>query len=315
MRRSQHDGTVEPDRRDDAPYDQTAVAARTAMTTDAAMDTEPGWQVDTDAAGAYERYLVPSIFAGLARRLVDVVGVDAGDHVLDAACGTGVVARTAARRVGPLGDVAGVDINPDMLAVARRAAADADPAITWHRGDLTALPFDDDTFDIAICEEALQFLDDPVAGLVELGRVTAPGGVVAFSVLRGLAHHDVYARLVSALRTHVSSAAAMIMASPFEFGGGGRCRHVAESAGLGDVVVRIVVGEERFPSISEFVRQEAASSPLAGELATLDGAGRDALVAALEDSLTAHVDDHGLVFPNQTRIVTGRVPGAATPRT
>lgn len=75
-----------------------------------------------NAAENYERYFVPSIGGPLAAELVDLAGLREGERVVDIACGTGVVTRLAAERVGADGAVVGVDINPGMLAVARAAA-------------------------------------------------------------------------------------------------------------------------------------------------------------------------------------------------
>ncbi|NNE35831.1 MAG: methyltransferase domain-containing protein, partial [Rhodothermales bacterium] len=70
----------------------------------------------------YERFFVPAIGAPLAADLIDIAAIGAGESVLDVACGTGVVARLASQRVGETGTVAGLDLNPGMLAVARSVA-------------------------------------------------------------------------------------------------------------------------------------------------------------------------------------------------
>src|SRR6266516_467322 len=80
----------------------------------------------------YERYFVLSIGAPLAADLLETAALQPGERVLDVACGTGIVARLAAERVGTAGTIAGLDINPGMLAVARTAAPPA-AAIAWHQ--------------------------------------------------------------------------------------------------------------------------------------------------------------------------------------
>lgn len=279
-------------------------------TTDHVPNTErgrpeaSGWHLDEDAARSYEAHLVPAIFAPMARRLVATAGVAAGDRVLDVACGTGIVARTAARCVGADGAVTGVDVNPAMLAVAREAGAGLEPAIAWREGDVVDLPLDDDDVDVALCQEAVQFFGDRAAALAEVRRVVAPGGRVAFSTLRSLDHHPVYAIFADALGEHAGPEAATMMGSPFAVGDAGVLRRAAEDAGLEEVVVTIAVNEERFPSVRDFVHHEAASSPLSVELAALGSERTDALVADLADRLAAHVDDGGLVFHNETHLVT-----------
>ena len=77
--------------------------------------------------------------------------------MLDVACGTGVVARTARELVGPGGRVVGVDLNSAMLEVAREAS----PDLKWVHGDAEDLPFQDAEFDVALCQSALFFFADP----------------------------------------------------------------------------------------------------------------------------------------------------------
>ena len=249
--------------------------------------TESGWQLEGNAADAYEDYLVPAIFDAMSERLVTAADVAPGDRVLDVACGTGVVARAAARRAGPTGSVTGVDINADMLAMAKKAAAHATPPIDWHQADAAALPFEDETFNVVLCQEAVQFFADRVAVLREMRRITAPDGRVVFSVLRSLEHNPVYAIFAQALGDHAGAPAKQMMSSPFALGDREALRAAARDAGLTDVRVHIAISEERFPSVPEFVRQEAASSPLAGPLGALGERQQAALVESLERQLAS----------------------------
>lgn len=300
-------GTAMPPAGADAPEsahaDGTSPVADTPPAEDsphAEGEVAGGWQLGPAAARAYQDHLVPAIFDRLARRLVELAAIAPGERVLDVACGTGAVTRAAARRVGPDGEVVGVDVNDSMLAVAE-ASSDG---IDLRQAEAVDLPFPDDRFDVVTCQQAVQFLPDPVAGLAEMRRVTAPGGRVVFSVLRGLAANPVYRVFHDALGTHVGADAAAMIGSPFAVGDGEVLRRMAEEAGLADVTVRIAIDEERFPSIAEFVTHEAASSPLSEELARLEPASRAALVDDLRERLAGQVDDLGLVFHNDTHVVT-----------
>jgi 2-polyprenyl-3-methyl-5-hydroxy-6-metoxy-1,4-benzoquinol methylase len=99
--------------------------------------------------------------------------VPPGD-ALDAACGTG---RHAAALVAAGHRTVGVDQSDDMLAVARAKVTEAD----FRVADVTALPFDDGTFDLAVCALALTHLADPTSAVAELARVVRPGGTVVLS--------------------------------------------------------------------------------------------------------------------------------------
>ena len=270
--------------------------------------TASGWQLRGNAAEAYEAYLVPVIFEAHAQRLIEAAGVQAGDRVLDAACGTGVVSRAAAQRVGPTGVVTAVDLNPDMLATAQIVGADVTPAIEFHQADVVALPFDDEQFDVTLCQEAMQFFSDRVSALKEMRRVTTSGGRLAFCSFRSLGHHPVYEIFARVLGEFAGPDAATMMSSPFALGDLEELRSCARDAGWDDVQVRISVGSERFPSVDEMVRQEAASSPLAAALADMPTDRQVAMVAALERDLAPWVDDGGVAFHNETHIVTAVNP-------
>lgn len=269
-------------------------------------DTGSGWQLQNDASAAYEAYLVPAIFRSLAQRLVTLAGVGAGDAVLDVATGTGVVARAAATFAGPLGSVTGVDINADMLATARAATAAVEPAIEWRQGDAGSLPYEDETFDVVLCQEALQFVADPLVALSEMRRVTRPGGRIACSAFRSLERHTVYARFATALGRHADPQAEVMMGSPFAFGDASRLRSLAREAGLRKVTTHLVVNAEHYPSVEEFVRREAMSSPLAGPLGALDAAEQAALTEEVARAVAEYIDDTGVVFHNETNVVTAR---------
>jgi ubiquinone/menaquinone biosynthesis C-methylase UbiE len=101
------------------------------------------WQVAGTAAEIYEEYLVPAIFEPWARVLLDRAAPRPGERVLDVACGTGIVARLAADKVGTSGNVLGIDMNAGMLAVARKIAGTA--GVEWKEGNATALPLPDGT--------------------------------------------------------------------------------------------------------------------------------------------------------------------------
>jgi ubiquinone/menaquinone biosynthesis C-methylase UbiE len=109
-----------------------------------------------------------------------MLGLGAGDTVLDLACGPGNFSRQFASTVGPEGLVVGVDTSPTMLA---RGAADTARAgianLALLRADATALPFRDRSFDAACCFAALHLFADPFAALDEMRRVLRGGGRIA----------------------------------------------------------------------------------------------------------------------------------------
>jgi ubiquinone/menaquinone biosynthesis C-methylase UbiE len=131
----------------------------------------------------YERHLAPALFAPWAEVLIDIVGVPAGAEVLDVACGTGVVARLAAERLGSSGRVVASDVSGLMLAHAASIPARAGSApIEYVEASATDLPFDGGSFDVVLCQQGMPFFTDRTAAAAEMLRVLCPGGTVGLSV-------------------------------------------------------------------------------------------------------------------------------------
>jgi SAM-dependent methyltransferase len=113
-----------------------------------------------------------------AATLVRFARVGPGEAVLDVACGTGVVAVTAAR-VGAR--ARGLDITPALLERARENAAIAQVDVDLVEGDAEALPYPDASFDVVLSQFGHMFAPRPDVATSEMLRVLKPGGRIAFS--------------------------------------------------------------------------------------------------------------------------------------
>jgi ubiquinone/menaquinone biosynthesis C-methylase UbiE len=265
-----------------------------------------GWQLEESSAESYERYLVPLLFAPGAEYLNQLAAPGPGERVLDVACGTGIVARRAAARVGSEGTVVGLDINEGMLEVARKVSSDVRPAIEWRKGDATDMPLPDRAFDVAFCQQALQFFADRPAALGEMYRVLVPNGRLALSVLRSTEHNPGYRLLAEALERHVGLGAGAMMRSPFSSLSADELRGLITGAGFRDVKIFLGIGPVRYPSVKELVRWEGASSPLAGLIGALKDDVRAALIRDVGEALRTYTDDNGIVFPAETYLAVAR---------
>jgi len=262
---------------------------------------------------------VPALFAPCATQLLDLAGVRPGERVLDVACGTGVVARQAAARVGAGGAVTGTDLNQGMVEAAEAAAVDLPVRIQWRRAEATALPLPDGAVDVVCCQQGLQFFADRALALAEARRVLAPGGRVALAVWRAIDHNPGYAALARVVERHAGAETAAIMHTPFAGPDRDGLGRLLAGAGFAGVHVRIGTFPVRFSSPRELLEAQAASSPLGPPLAALDEEVRRALADDVDRALGEWTDDDGLVFPAQTWLATayrddGGRPGDRTER-
>jgi ubiquinone/menaquinone biosynthesis C-methylase UbiE len=114
----------------------------------------------------------------VAAKLVKHASVQAGQRLLDVACGTGVVAVTAARQGAR---VTGLDLTPALLERAHENSRIADVKIEWLEGDVERLPFDDGAFDIVLSQFGHMFAPRPELAIAQMIRVLKPGGTIAFA--------------------------------------------------------------------------------------------------------------------------------------
>jgi SAM-dependent methyltransferase len=113
-----------------------------------------------------------------AARLVRHARVTAGQRVLDVACGTGVVAITAAAAGAR---VSALDLTPQLLERARENAQTVKVEVEWREGDAEQLPFGDAAFDVVLSQYGHMFAPRADVALSEMLRVLKPGGTIAFS--------------------------------------------------------------------------------------------------------------------------------------
>jgi SAM-dependent methyltransferase len=110
--------------------------------------------------------------------LVRHARVTAGQRVLDVACGTGVVAITAARAGAR---VSGLDLTPPLLEHAAENARVAGVPVDFRQGDVEQLPFENGAFDAVLSQYGHMFAPRPDVAVREMLRVLKPGGTIAFS--------------------------------------------------------------------------------------------------------------------------------------
>jgi ubiquinone/menaquinone biosynthesis C-methylase UbiE len=226
-----------------------------------------------DLAENYQRYFVPVIPEPLAAELIELAAPRPGERAVDIACGTGVVTRLAAARVVPRGAVAGVDVNPGMLAVARSLSPAG--AVSWHEGQAEALPLEDGSADLVLCQLGLMFVADRPAALREMRRVLVPGGRLALLVPGP--QPPLFARFEDALARHLGDEAGAFVGFVFSMADAEALGRLVAEAGFRDVEVELRRSPLTLPPPADFLWQYIACTPLALAVEGLGEEGRAAL--------------------------------------
>jgi ubiquinone/menaquinone biosynthesis C-methylase UbiE len=252
----------------------------------------------------YEQALVGPLFRPWVEPLFEDVGLKPGDRVLDIACGTGIVARTARERQGSTGTVVGVDVNAQMIEVARRIA----PAIDWRQGDAAAMPLrDGEAFDVVVCQQGFQFFPDRAAAAGQMHRALAKTGRLGVSTWRPDEEFPVLHELRRIAERHLGPVADR----RHGLGDPGPLEAVLRQAGFHDVRSKRYTKTIRFQDGSVFVRLNAmALISMSTQGSTLDDAGRqrivDAIVADSADLVRSHTDGSKFAYEIGTNVVLAR---------
>jgi SAM-dependent methyltransferase len=257
-------------------------------------------QVSMTAARIYDQQFVPALFGQFAPEFADALALCAGEAVLDVGCGTGVAALAAAERVGAAGRVAGIDINPAMLAIARGKS----DRIEWREAPAEALPFDDGTFDAVMCQFALMFLADRTRALREMRRVARTGGRIGLLVWDSVANSPGYDVLVPLLREIAGPEAAAALSAPFCLGPRADLEAELTRAALAPERILALTGTARHASLDGWIDTEIGGWTLAE---TVSDAQKSQIKARVRDRLARFQGSDGRVaFPAHAHLVIVR---------
>lgn len=245
-------------------------------------------QLISSAAEVYDEFFLPALFSSWAPRVIAAAQLRPGMRVVDVACGTGILTIEAAKAVSPGGAAVGVDVNPAMLGVARRKAAE----IEWREAPAEALPLDSDAFDAVVSQFGLMFFEHQEVALREMWRVLRPGGRLVIAVWDSLENTPGYAAITSLLSRLFGASIADLLKAPYALGDPQALRSLLSSSGVIGPEVRRVDGEAHFPSIRSWMHTDVRGWTLADKL---DDKQYEMLVSEAEKELRRFVTSDGSV--------------------
>jgi ubiquinone/menaquinone biosynthesis C-methylase UbiE len=262
-----------------------------------------GWDL---AADAYE-FLWQQQLSAAHQHLLLQAAPRAGESVLDVACGTGLIALTAADRVGAHGRVVGVDISERMVASAQqRAEALGLENVGFLRMDGERLACADASFDLVYCALGLMYMPDPEQALREIQRVLRPGGRVALAVW-GERRQCGWSAVFPIVDAEVTSEVCPMF---FQLGYAGALTALCEQAGL------LAVQEQRINAPLHYANAEEAcdaafvGGPVAMAWSRFDALTRRRVQQRYLDAISEWKQGEGYCVPGEFVVMLAKKPGA-----
>jgi ubiquinone/menaquinone biosynthesis C-methylase UbiE len=260
-------------------------------------------------AELYESFYGPAMFRPLAAATVAFAAPKPGERALDVACGTGLVARHLAPLVGDGGRVVALDLNPAMLAVGRAQPAPPGAPIEWLEGDAVTLEPLYPPFNLAICQQGLQFFSDRIGALRRLRATLEPGGRLVLALWQGIEAHPLFAEFTHVEARHLGPLGVTYeeLIAPFSLGDPAAIRALLEEADFADIELSNVTVEARFPNPATFARKmETAYGAVIPQFVANPQAFEE-FVAAVEretrDIVARYADEDTVRFPMPAHLV------------
>ena len=265
--------------------------------------TSKEWQLGDDAASRYEKILVPAILGPFAKALVDWADIQAGDVVVDVGCGTGAVTRFSAEKLGASGNVIGIDVNEGMLRVAQSLPEVVGAPIEWRQESVYDLSLDDESADVVLCAQMLQFLPDRPKALSEMRRILKTGKSLYISLWSPIEESPYFDALVKAVDTHINADTAAGLGSAFNLTDIDEITKTVNEARFSDVKTTISEIALPLPPISEFVPKHINATPMGAGYNNASASKQQAILDELTQKLASYQVESGLAVPFRSHLI------------
>src|SRR2546427_4866181 len=262
-----------------------------------------GWD---KASTAYEQYWRAQLQPAQTR-LLALADIKPGAHVLDIACGTGLVTFPAARAAGAAGRVVGTDLSQEMVnRAADEARALGLTQVTFQRMDAEDLELETESFDVALCALGLMYVPDPLKALAEMRRLLRPGGR-AVAAVWGERRHCGWAEIFPIVDRRVASDVCPMF---FQLGTGDMLQNLMHTAGFEGVRADRISPQPEYASPADAGGPAFVGGPVALAYSRFDALMRDAAHAEYLASIEPYKRQNSYEVPGEFVIATGTSPGA-----
>jgi len=249
--------------------------------------------------------------APLTARMLDAADVRAGDRVLELASGPGGAGLAAAERVGANGEVVISDVVAGMVDIARqRATARGFSNVRAEVLDLENIAQPDETYDVVLCREGMNFALDPARAAREMHRILRPAGRVAVAVWASRQDNPWLGVLLDTI-TQVTGIVVPPPGAPgpFALSDAGGLRQLFADAGFTGLALDHIAAPLRSPSFDAWwTRNLTVAGPVVAILSGLDDATRSRLRDTVRAAVARYESNGALELPGLAIVLTGRRP-------
>jgi ubiquinone/menaquinone biosynthesis C-methylase UbiE len=232
----------------------------------------------------YDRYLGPAFFEPFANDMASRLERYQPKHVLEIACGTGIVTRQLRDHLASTVRIVATDLNPGMFTFAQRKF-DTDENVEWQEADASALPFPDCSFDAVICQFGLMFVPDKEEAMRECHRVLVRGGVFLFNVWDSIDRNPVAKIAHETIASFFERDPPDFYELPFGFYDENVIRRLLRNAGFRDIEVSLVTLPCRSSSAAEFATGLVRGNPVALDIEERGTVDLDTIVKAVANAI------------------------------
>jgi SAM-dependent methyltransferase len=250
----------------------------------------------------------------LGLHAIERAAIAPGERVLDVGCGCGATSIELARRVGPGGSVAGVDISHVMLERARSRVRDAGlPHLRFEEADAQIHGFPRAGFDVLFSRFGVMFFADPEAAFVNLRRALCPGGRFVFICWRPMAENPWMMVPLGAALRHLPPPPLLAPGAPgpFAFADAERVRGILSRAGFAGVSLEAI--DEMLAigggaDLDQTVEVLLQIGPTAAAVREASEEVKRLVAAAVRESIMPFQTPQGVRMASAAWVVTGRRP-------
>jgi len=281
-------------------------------------DQAASWNGQSGERWVANQARLDAVVAAFGQAVIEAAAPAKGERVLDVGCGAGASSLALAARVGPGGQVLGVDISEPLIGLAR-ALAPQDTSALFQVADASSAELPEGAFDILFSRFGVMFFDDPTGAFAHMRRALRPGGRVTFVCWRSAAENDWVRLPMGAIKGILPPSAPPDPEAPgpFSFGDRGRVSRILTAAGFSDIVIApfdasvpFGEGETRDAAIDDAVRMALKVGPLSRALADQPDDIRARASAATRAAFAGLPGERSVMINGAAWIVMARNPAS-----